>query len=86
MLPDFISKEGEDILAKVLNTDPDLRYTESRIRKHKWFNIYQPVCKNEGLIIGKNMIPADPKILQIIEQFGFKQDYAEKCINNNKHN
>lgn len=34
----------------------------------------------------KNSIPADPKILEIIEQFGFKSDYAEKCINNNKHN
>jgi hypothetical protein len=22
----------------------------------------------------------------MIEQFGFKSDYAEKCINNNKHN
>jgi 5'-AMP-activated protein kinase catalytic alpha subunit len=39
-LPDFVSKSGGDLLAKVLNTDPEQRYTEARIRKHKWFNMY----------------------------------------------
>lgn len=85
-MPDFVSKDGGDLIGNILNTDPDTRYTEGDIRKHRWFQQYKPICQNEGLIIGKNNIPAEPKILQMIEQFGFKPDYAEKCINNNKHN
>ena len=38
------------------------------------------------MIIGKNIIPLEPSVLKMLEQFGFKQDYAEKCLNNNKHN
>lgn len=86
VLPAFVSDDGSDILARILNTDPDTRYTEEDIRGHRWFKQYQPICMNEGLIIGKNSIPVEPKILDMIEQFGFKSDYAEKCINNNKHN
>lgn len=85
-LPQHVSKEGSEMLSNVLNTDPETRFTEAQIRQHRWFKLHQPICKNEGLIIGKNSIPAEPKILQVIEQFGFKPDYAEKCINNNKHN
>ena len=86
VLPQFVSQDGGDILSKVLNTDPDTRFTAEDIRKHRWFKQSQPICENQGLIIGKNSIPAEPKILEMIEQFGFKADYAEKCINNNKHN
>lgn len=86
VLPQFVSQDGGDILSKVLNTDPETRFTAEDIRKHRWFKQYQPICENQGLIIGKNSIPAEPKILEMIEQFGFKADYAEKCINNNKHN
>jgi 5'-AMP-activated protein kinase catalytic alpha subunit len=85
-LPAFVSKDGGNILANILNTDPETRYTAEDIRKDRWFKLYQPICMNEGLIIGKNHIPAEPKILEMIEQFGYKPDFAEKCINNNKHN
>ncbi len=43
-LPQFVSTEAADILAKVLNTDPDTRYTAQDIRKHRWFKMYQPIC------------------------------------------
>ena len=36
-MPKFVSSEGKDLLKKVLNTDPDLRYTAKRIREHAWF-------------------------------------------------
>ena len=73
-------------MKKVLNTDPNTRYTTDDIKKHPWYKQYQPICKNEGLIIGTNQIPIEPKIIEMLEQFGFKKDYAQKCLNNNKHN
>ena len=41
-------------MKKVLNTDPNTRYTTDDIKKHPWYKQYQPICKNEGLIIGTN--------------------------------
>jgi len=32
----------EDLLHKVLNTDPDTRYTIDQIRSHDWFKKYRP--------------------------------------------
>ena len=41
----------------------------------------------QGLIIGVNMIPVSRKILSLLkEKYGFKRDYAKKCLLNNKHN
>jgi 5'-AMP-activated protein kinase catalytic alpha subunit len=60
VLPQFISSEGGNLIGKILNTDPETRFTAPQIRLHSWFKLHQPICKNEGLIIGKNTIPAEP--------------------------
>ena len=40
-----------------------------------------------GLIIGVNTIPVNKKILSLLdEKYGFKREYAKKCLLNNKHN
>ena len=36
-IPKFVTDEGRDLLKKILNTDPDERYTEHDIKKHRWF-------------------------------------------------
>lgn len=36
-VPDFMPKKVEDILHKILNTDPKKRYTIQEIREHEWF-------------------------------------------------
>jgi hypothetical protein len=41
----------------------------------------------QGLIIGVNIIPVNRKILSLLEEkYGFKREYAKKCLLNNKHN
>ena len=45
-IPKFVSQEGKELIKKVLNTDPDTRYAAKDIRKHSWFQLYQPVCEN----------------------------------------
>lgn len=44
------------------------------------------MCRNQGLIIGKNEIPIEPSLLSHLEKFGFKRDYATASLNRNKHN
>jgi len=85
-IPKQVSGEGKEILKKILNTDPDKRYTSDQIRTHSWFQQYKPICENQGLIIGRNVIPIEKSIVKMLEQYGFKEDYAQKCLNNNKHN
>lgn len=69
-----------------METDPSKRYTSEQIKAHPWYKLAKPICKNEGLIIGKNEIPIEPSLLGHLEKFGFKRDYATTCLNRNKHN
>ena len=36
-IPKFVSNEGRDLIQKILNTDPDERFTITDIRAHPWF-------------------------------------------------
>lgn len=36
-IPKFVSNDGKDLITKILNTDPDDRFTISDIRQHPWF-------------------------------------------------
>ena len=41
----------------------------------------------QGLIIGVNSIPVNRKILNLLEEkYGFKREFAKKCLLKNKHN
>ena len=39
-IPSHVSDEARDLLHRVLNTDPDQRYTIDEIRRHRWFSMY----------------------------------------------
>ena len=85
-IPRFVSAEGRDLMKRILCTDPEKRYTADDIRAHKWFLQVQPVHEAEGIVVGLNEIPVDYGILPLLEQFGFKEDVAERNILANKHN
>ena len=36
-IPSNISNEASDLIRRVLNVDPDQRYTIEQIRQHQWF-------------------------------------------------
>ena len=40
-IPKFVSNEGRDLIQKILNTDPDERFTITDIRAHPWFKQVQ---------------------------------------------
>lgn len=55
-IPKFISEDCKDFLKRILNTNPDERYSIEDIRKHKWYNIVDNKT-TEGIIVGINSIP-----------------------------
>lgn len=84
-LPKFLSSDARDLIQSVLNTDPTKRYRPEDIRKHPWFLQTRP-RDTEGIIVGVDPIPVDHDILCQLEQFGINLDYAQKCVEANKHN
>ncbi|KAL4433487.1 hypothetical protein ABPG74_002884 [Tetrahymena malaccensis] len=85
-VPKNVSNEARDLLKNILNTDPQKRYTVEDIRNHPWCNQYKLNKTPEGIIVGYNRIPVDIDILKQLESFSFNLDYAQKCIDANKHN
>lgn len=87
-IPKFVSSEGRDLMQKILNTDPDDRFTISDIRGHAWFKQVQrpekePVGQFPGL---KKMIFDEGMLDSILDEYGFEKDYSVKCLEANRHN
>ena len=67
-MPKRLSEECQDMLNKVMETDPEKRLTSLQIKNHPWYkSAHQPVQFCEGLIIGKNEIPIEPQMLGHLE-------------------
>jgi 5'-AMP-activated protein kinase catalytic alpha subunit len=39
-IPKFVSEDARDLITKILNTDPEKRYTTKDIKEHDWFKIH----------------------------------------------
>lgn len=86
VVPDFISDNVKDLIVKILDIDPDSRYSINQIKNHKWFKLSLPMYISEGLIVGYNRIPIHNEILVMMEKQGFELTYIEKWLDANKHN
>ena len=65
-LPSFLSPEAKDLVSKILNTDPESRYTISEIRKHPWYNAEKNKKITGGIFIGLSTIPINTRILDLL--------------------
>ena len=86
-MPRHLSADCQDMLRRVMETNPDNRLTTAQIKTHKWFTeTHTPICYIQGLLIGKNEIPIEPAMLKHLEQFQFTAEFAMQSLNANKHN
>ena len=86
-MPNFLSPEAQDLVSRILTTDPDKRITISQIKLHPWFNLQsQTLSKIPGTYVGIDPTPIDINILKLLESHNIDIDYARKCIEANKHN
>mmetsp|Transcript_3205 Transcript_3205/g.7530 ORF Transcript_3205/g.7530 Transcript_3205/m.7530 type:complete len:762 (+) Transcript_3205:56-2341(+) len=82
--PKFISESARDLIARMLNTDPEQRYAMPKIRAHAWYRqIIESSLPPAGAGEGK-MLEED--VLEQLDRFGFPRDYAIKCLQMGKHN
>lgn len=68
-MPDYISEPCQDLLAKILNPEPTLRFNINQIRAHPWYNqIEHTPPYTPAVFIGKDIIPIDEKIIATLEK------------------
>lgn len=89
-IPDFVSPDCRDLITKILNTDPQHRYTLKDIRAHVWFKQIKSPKEYSGIICGKQPIPVDKQILeQILAKYPKVQKPLKDAkyeIQQNRHN
>lgn len=56
------------------------------IYNHAWCKQVTDIPLTSGIIVGYHRIPVDKEILNKLNEFDFDIDYAERCIEANKHN
>ena len=76
--PEWLSSEVKDLLKKVLNTDPALRFSIKQIRSHPW-------------MASKHMVPVktleiDSKIVQEVQSLGLDGEKLVHSLNENHKN
>ena len=83
--PKFLSEEAKNLLKHMLDINPLTRYSLDDILKHPWFK-----KKNfdlvPGIIVGKNRIPLDQKILDLCVSYNMDKNKVEKSVINNEFN
>ena len=86
-LPKFLSGQCKDLIRRILNTDPEHRFSVNDIRNHTWSLQIKDRNRNMGYFPGKEKMPLEDKLYEkIIEEFNFDRKYAQKCIEDNRHN
>ena len=83
-IPGFISEGAKDLISRILNTDPEDRFTIDNIRRHPWMKQSAPVV-GSGILVGYDDILVEKRILQMLPNYGYDAEYAERCIEANKH-
>lgn len=79
----WLSGEAQDLIKKILSTNPDNRYTIDMIRNHPWYQRYslKNVKKPENCEFVLN-----EEIISQMETLGLSQEMTRDSLAKNKHN
>ena len=86
-LPNYLSNEAKDLLSKLLKVNPTERIKLDEIKKHPWFNLYNP--KNNyfyGIDINKIIMPIDEEIITDMINIGIEPNIVIDNIIRNCNN
>jgi len=86
--PKYLSDCCKDFLYKILNVNPNKRYTIEQIKNHPWFNIINPkINMSEGLLLNVYIVPIDEKILEeMVNKLKFNEAEVRANLIANNHN
>ena len=85
-IPDFVSESCQDLIRKILCTNPKERLSIQEIKQHPWYQQVK-VREYQGIYVGKNPIPVDMDIISKINDYeSSDEQQAVKYVTNNRHN
>ena len=80
----WVTPEAQDIMRRILNTNPDHRYTVDQIRSHVW---YLKNCnKNFTSFPHGEVLKIDENVLKKVELLGLSPEVTKESLQKNKHN
>ena len=85
-MPKILSSEAKEILKHILNVNPDTRYKLAQIKNSRWYALSKPKYEAKGIIVGKDQIIPEDKIIRRMEKHDFNADQIKTYIINNRHN
>ena len=91
-MPPFLSDISQDILKRILTTNPKRRITLEELKNHPFFLIGERTPMLKGLLIGVENIPVDMEIINEIKKKYFDdkdsidEEYISSLIQKNAHN
>ncbi|KAG9401055.1 hypothetical protein AC1031_009813 [Aphanomyces cochlioides] len=82
--PNYISPAVQDLIRRILETDPDKRYTLADIRSHAWCKtLDMPLPLNAFASRGEQAI--NQQALSKLEELGLKREYVIEAIQKGVH-
>ena len=91
-LPPFLSNVSQDLIRRILTTNPKRRITLDEIKRHPFFLIGERTPLLKGLLVGVENIPVDWDIIKEIKKKYFNdkesvsEEYIANMIQKNIHN
>ncbi|CAG9326627.1 unnamed protein product [Blepharisma stoltei] len=79
--PKWISTDGKDLMKRILNTNPEERYTIDMIKRHPWYSLHHPQAVNI-----ETDVQIDEDILKELPKYGIDSEAARINLQSNKHN
>jgi hypothetical protein len=85
-LPDWVSKEGKDLIQRLLTTDPRKRITATQVRKHPWYSRHSmPTDPNNYTNSEAEAISVDHSIVGEMLPLGYSSETIIDSVQTNKH-
>lgn len=86
-MPKNISDAAQDLIRKILTTDPQKRISINQIQRHPWFNLTNPkLTISQGLLMNQYVIPIDEELVDKMALMGYEKKEIRANVLSNKHN
>jgi 5'-AMP-activated protein kinase catalytic alpha subunit len=85
-MPKILSLESKEMLKCILAVNPEIRYSIDKIRQTKWYKAPGKDYNAVGIIVGKDPIEVDEKIVIDMQKYGIDTTQIKNNVSNNRHN
>jgi 5'-AMP-activated protein kinase catalytic alpha subunit len=85
-IPSFISASSKFIIQKILNTNPEARYSIEEIRASDWYNQNPKRYIEKGTILSRNPLEINEQIILLMERRSIDPKVVRGFITSNRHN